>query len=74
MKTDKASEMIIVPYWPTQIWFPAFPFTTVDKPFLMNVSYCCFVECFDDDMRIFVDVSESPLLSTFFLILDMQAE
>ena len=34
--TDKASRMIIVPYWPTQIWFPALMEIVTDNPIVIN--------------------------------------
>ena len=36
IKTDKASGMIIVPYWPTQIWFPALMELVTDNPIVIN--------------------------------------
>ena len=36
IKTDKASGMIIVPYWPTQIWFPALMKIVTDNPIVIN--------------------------------------
>ena len=36
IKPDKASGMIIVPYWPTQIWFPALMEIVRDNPIIIN--------------------------------------
>lgn len=36
IKSDKASGMMIVPYWPTQIWFPALMEIVTDNPLVIN--------------------------------------
>ena len=36
IKIDNASGMIIVPYWPTQIWFPALMEIVTDNPIVIN--------------------------------------
>ena len=36
IKTDKASGMIIVPYWPTQLWFPALMEIVTNNPIVIN--------------------------------------
>ena len=35
IKTDKASGLIIAPYWPTQIWFPSLMEILTDNPILI---------------------------------------
>ena len=38
IKTDKASGLIIAPYWPTQIWFPSLMEILTDNPILIPVN------------------------------------
>lgn len=36
IKTDKASGLIVAPYWPTQVWFPALMEILTDNPIVIN--------------------------------------
>ena len=36
VKQDSAEGIIIVPFWPTQVWYPAMPKMLVSTPILLN--------------------------------------